>query len=60
MPMTPKEIIQLLEANGFRFKSSNGSHNKYQKGGKIVIVPIHRKDLKKGTEQGILKQAGLK
>ena len=60
MPMTPREIIKLLEANGFRFKSSNGSHHKYEKEGKIAIVPVGSKDLKKGTEQGILKQAGLK
>ena len=28
--------------------------------GKQVIVPFHNKELKKGTEQGILKQAGIK
>lgn len=62
MPMTPKEIVKLLEANGFRLVSSNGSHRKYQhpESGRIVIVPFHAKDLKKGTEQNILKQAGLK
>ena len=28
--------------------------------GKTIIVPYHSKDLKKGLEQAILKQAGLK
>ena len=62
MPMKPKEMIRLLEANGFVFVTSNGSHHKYknQITGKQVIVPVHAKDLKKGTEQNILKQAGLK
>lgn len=62
MPMTPREIIKLLESNGFRFVSSNGSHRKYlnETNGKIVIVPYHSKELKRGTEQAILKQAGLK
>lgn len=62
MPMTPKEIISLLEANGFEFVSSNGSHRKYrnQQTGKMVIVPFHAKDLKPGTEKSILKMAGLK
>lgn len=62
MPMTPREIIKLLEANNFEFVSSNGSHRKYKSriNGKIVIVPYHSKELKKGTEQNILKQAGLK
>ncbi len=62
MPMTPREIIKLLEGNGFEFAGSNGSHRKYknEKTGKICIVPYHSKELKRGTEQNILKQAGLK
>lgn len=62
MPMTPREIIKLLEANGFVCVSSNGSHYKYRnlQTGKQTIVPYHAKELKKGTEQNILKQAGLK
>lgn len=62
MPMTPREITKLLEANGFKYISSNGSHRKYYNSstGRTVIVPFHAKDLKKGTEQNILKQAGLK
>lgn len=62
MPMTPKEIISLLEKNGFEYVSSNGSHRKYRnrKTGKMVIVPFHAKDLKPGIEKSILKMAGLK
>lgn len=61
MPMTPKEIVKLLEKNGFEFVSSNGSHRKYKnkENGKIVIVPFHAKDLKPGTEKSILKMAGI-
>lgn len=29
MPMTPKEIVRLLEQNGFVLVGSNGSHRKY-------------------------------
>ena len=62
MPMTPRQIAKLLEDNGFVLISTNGSHRKYQNPttGKFAIVPFHAKDLKKGTEQNILKQAGLK
>lgn len=62
MPMTPKEIVRLLEQNGFVFVSSNGSHRKYRNPatGKTTIVPFHAKDLKSGTEKNILKLAGLK
>lgn len=62
MPMTPKEMIRLLEQNGFEFVRSNGSHRLFRnpQTGKTALVPYHAKDLKKGLEQKILKQAGLK
>lgn len=64
MPMTAKEIIKLLEKNGYKRKPNNGgSHRKYEnlETGKVVVVPYHEgRELKKGTEQKILKDAGLK
>lgn len=62
MPIKPKEMVKLLKKNGFVVVSQNGSHIKLKNSqtDKQVIVPLHNKDLKKGTEQAILKQAGLK
>lgn len=62
MPLTPREMIKLLETNGFRRVRSNGSHFFFrnEKTGKTTTVPKHVKDLKKGLEQKILKDAGLK
>lgn len=62
MPMMPREMIHLLKKNGFTIISQNGSHVKLKniETGKTVIVPYHNKALKKGLEQAILKQAGLK
>ena len=62
MPITQKEMIRLLEDNGFRKVSQNGSHIKMRNDETniSVIVPYHAKDLKKGLEQRILKQAGIK
>lgn len=62
MPMKPRELIRLLEKNNFIQVSQNGSHVKMRniENGKQVIVPFHNKELKKGMEQGILKQAGIK
>ncbi|MGN0107968.1 MAG: type II toxin-antitoxin system HicA family toxin [Hominilimicola sp.] len=62
MPITPREMIALLKKNGFEEISQNGSHKKMYnpKTKKTTIVPFHNKSLKKGTEQNILKQAGLK
>lgn len=62
MPMTPREMVKLLKRNGFESISQNGSHVKLRNAetGRTVIVPYHSQDLKKGLEQAILKQAGLK
>lgn len=62
MPLTSKEIIKKLQQNGFTIVSQNGSHVKLRnpETGKQVIVPYHSRALKKGLEQAILKQAGLK
>ena len=55
-------MIRLLKAHGFSEVGSNGSHRKLYHSGThtTVIVPYHSKALKPGTEQAILKQAGLK
>lgn len=62
MPITSKQMIKLLTDNGFEIVSQNGSHVKLRnaKNGKQTIVPSHCKDLGKGLEHAILKQAGLK
>lgn len=62
MPMTAREMIKHLKDNGFEEVSQNGSHVKLKnpKTGLQTIVPYHSKSLKKGLEQAILKQAGLK
>jgi len=48
--------------NGFRIvPGGKGSHQKLRHpDGRSTLVPVHSKDLKKGLEQAILKQAGLK
>lgn len=62
MPMTSKQMIKHLKKNGFVRVSQEGSHIKMRNydTGKQTIVPFHNKDLSKGLEQDILKQAGLK
>lgn len=62
MPMSPREMINHLRKNGFEIVSQNGSHVKMKNPGtgKQTVVPYHSKALKKGLEQAILKQAGLK
>ena len=62
MPMTSKQMIKKLKKNGFELVSQNGSHVKmYNPNSDItLVIPFHNRDLKKGLEQAILKQAGIK
>ncbi len=62
MPMSPKQMVKYLETNGFIEERQNGSHKFFRnkKTGKTTTVPMHVKDLKIGTQNKILKDAGLK
>ena len=61
MPKKPKELEKIIRADGWVFKSQNGSHKHYihpTKSGKVTI-PFHNRDLSRQTELSILKQAKL-
>ena len=61
MPMTPKQMVKHLKKNGFYEISQRGSQLKMRDDkGRQTTIPMHNKDLSKGTEDAILKQAGLK
>ena len=57
--LSSQEIIQVLEKNGFSFISQKGSHKKFKKANRIVIVPDPKKEIPRGTFASILRQAGL-
>lgn len=59
--LTPDEIIRLLKKHGFELVRTKGSHQIHKNGanGKMTIVPMHKRDLPKGTMLAILKQAGI-
>lgn len=58
---TPRDIIKIIEKKGFILDRVKGSHQMYYhpESHKRVIVPLHKKDLPKGTLFAILKQAGI-
>jgi len=64
MPMKFRNLIRLLEKDGWYTVRSNGSHQIYQHPTKpgSFPVPVHAlgRDVPKGLEQAILKQAGMK
>jgi predicted RNA binding protein YcfA (HicA-like mRNA interferase family) len=60
--MTSKELIALLNQEGWILRGSRGSHDVFfhpSKSGHLT-VPHPKKDLGTGLVQKILKQAGLK
>lgn len=60
MPMTQEEMVKLLTKHGFiKIKGGKGSHVKMNKAGLKRPIIIPKGELKKGTERGILKEAGL-
>ncbi|MFT8556027.1 type II toxin-antitoxin system HicA family toxin [Liquorilactobacillus hordei] len=59
MPMKTRDFVKLLKANGFKKVSQAGSHAKFVKDDKTVIVPMHARELPKGIEHSMRKQAGL-
>lgn len=57
-----REVIKLLEADGWYLVHTAGSHHQFKHPTKLgkVTVPHPRKDLPRKTFESILKQAGLK
>lgn len=58
----PKEVIRALERAGFFIRRVSGSHYilKHPSNATLrVIVPFRNRDLKGGTLQAIVKQAGF-
>ncbi|UXR74654.1 type II toxin-antitoxin system HicA family toxin [Staphylococcus sp. IVB6238] len=56
-----KEVIKRIEQDGWYLVRVVGSHHHYKhptRKGKVT-VPHPKKDLPRGTERSILKQAGL-
>jgi len=58
LPSSDK-VISVLMVNGFIFKSQKGSHKKFVKNDKTVIVPVPKKQIPLGTLKSITKQSGI-
>ncbi len=53
-----RKIVKRLLGDGFVPVSSKGSHHKFRKGERTVIVPHPKKDLPLGTARSIARMAG--
>ena len=61
--MKVREVIQLIEDDGWSLARTKGSHRQYKNSVKTGLVTVSGKpsdDLAPGTLNSILKQAGLK
>lgn len=60
--VTPKELIRVFERLGFIIRRITGSHVilRHSATGKIISIPYHSSELKRGLLFGIIKQAGVR
>lgn len=58
--MKGKDLVKLLQKNGWELKRIHGSHHIMQKGNKIETIPVHNKDVPIGLLNAILDRTGLK
>lgn len=62
MPRKVRELIRLVEDDGWRLVAQSGSHRQYKhpaKLGRVTIAGKPSEDVHPRTERSILKQAGL-
>ena len=58
-----RELIRLLEDDGWQLVAQRGSHQQYEhssKPGKVTVAGNPGADVPKGTAANILRQAGLR
>ena len=63
MPMKVREVIRLLETNGWRLDRSRGSHRQFRHPANPMVITVpgnEGKELAPGTLNDILRRAGLK
>jgi predicted RNA binding protein YcfA (HicA-like mRNA interferase family) len=61
--MKIRDVIKLIETNGWYLVKTKGSHRQFKhptKKGKVTVAGKPGDDVRKGTLNSILKQAGLK
>lgn len=56
MGVRSKQIIKRLNAEGYELVKITGSHHKFRKGDKIVIVPHPKKDLPIGATRHLWRK----
>lgn len=58
--MKRRDLIKILESNGFKLIRDNGNHSIYKAPNKRIIQVPRRRELNENTVNQILKDVGLK
>ena len=61
--MKVREVIRLLEADGWYLAATRGGHRQFKhptKAGRVTVAGKPSRDMPAGTLNSVLKQAGLK
>jgi len=59
--LTPRQVLRALEKAGWEIHRTRGSHVSLRKEGcpYVVIIPMHTREMPRGTLMDIIKDAGL-
>jgi predicted RNA binding protein YcfA (HicA-like mRNA interferase family) len=59
--VTPRRLLRALQKAGWQIHRRRGSHVSLRKEGcpYVVVVPMHPRDMPRGTLMDIIKDAGL-
>ena len=58
LPVSGKQMVKVFRKIGFQVDRQRGSHIVMSKGDVILVIPNHAM-VAKGTERGLIKDAGL-
>ena len=59
--VTPKQLIRVLAQRGWEVDRVRGSHHVlvHPQRQRVIVVPVHNRELKVGTLAAILRNAGI-
>ncbi len=58
--MKDKELLKLMQQDGWKIDRIKGSHHVMKKGNQTEVIPVHGKEISTGIANKILKRIGLK
>ncbi len=58
--MKSKELLRALKKDGWQIERIKGSHYVLKKNARVIILPMHNREMPKGLAEDILKRAGIK